>query len=105
MPHRCAALAALLALVVSGCGTEVPDYQSIWSTSASTTAAPTTTGKPVPIAAYLEQVGVVGDPVAPEKLTDLTVTMPTPRGWKPYVNTNLTPGTRVIAKGDTYPTA
>ena len=33
------------------------------------------------------------------------MTFPTPRGWKPYANTNLSPGTRMIAKGDTYPTA
>ena len=41
----------------------------------------------------------------PDKLTDLAVTVPTPPGWAPYQNTNLAPGTRVIAKGDTYPTA
>jgi len=59
----------------------------------------------VPIAAYLESVGVTGGPVAPDKLTDLTVTMPTPPGWHPYSNPNLSPGTQMIAKGDTYPTA
>lgn len=98
------AAAALVALAASGCGTEVPDYQSIWSTSATTTT-PATTEAPVPIAAYLEQAGVTGVPIAPEKLTDLSVTMPTPAGWAPYVNTNYAPGTRVIAKGDTYPIA
>jgi Probable lipoprotein LpqN len=101
----CVATVALVASAATGCGAETPDYQSIWSTSATTAATPTTTGTPVPIAAYLEQSGVVGDPVAPDKLTDLTVTVPTPPGWKPYVNTNFAPGTRVIAKGDTYPTA
>ena len=43
--------------------------------------------------------------MAPDKLTDLTVSLPTPPGWAPYINPNLAPGTRVIAKGDTYPTA
>ena len=43
--------------------------------------------------------------MAPDKLTDLTVSLPTPPGWAPYTNPNLAPGTRVIAKGDTYPTA
>jgi hypothetical protein len=33
------------------------------------------------------------------------VSVPQPPGWKPYFNTNLSPGTRTIAKGDTYPTA
>jgi hypothetical protein len=101
--RHCAATAAL-ALAVAGCGAEAPDYQSIWSTSATTTT-PTSTEPPVPIAAYLERAGVSGDPVAADKLTDLTVTIPTPPGWKPYANPNLAPGTRVIAKGDTYPTA
>lgn len=59
----------------------------------------------MPLAAYLEQAGVVGQPVAPEQVTDLRVSMPTPPGWQPYQNTNLAPGTRMIAKGDTYPTA
>jgi hypothetical protein len=101
--RHCAATAAL-ALAVAGCGAEAPDYQSIWSTSATTTT-PTSTEPPVPIAAYLERAGVSGDPVAADKLTDLTVTIPSPPGWKPYANPNLAPGTRVIAKGDTYPTA
>lgn len=99
----CAATAALASAIV-GCGAEAPDYQSVWSTSATTTT-PTSAEPPVPIAAYLEQAGVNGDPVAADKLTDLTVTMPTPPGWKPYANPNFAAGTRVIAKGDTYPTA
>ena len=57
------------------------------------------------ISTYLENAGVTGAPVAPDKLTDLTVTVPQPPGWKPYFNPNLSPGTRTIAKGDTYPTA
>jgi Probable lipoprotein LpqN len=101
--RRCAAAVALV-LVASGCGAETPDYQSILSTS-STTAPPTSTAAPVPISKFLEDAGVTGEPVAPDKLTDLTVTMPRPKGWEQYSNPNLAPGTRVIAKGDTYPTA
>ena len=59
----------------------------------------------MPIAAFLEQAGVVGEPVVYDKLTDLTISMPTPPGWTPYQGTNLGPGTRMIVKGDTYPTA
>jgi hypothetical protein len=99
------ALMVFAVFAAAGCGAETPDYQSVWTSSGTTTSAPTTTEAPVPIAAYLEQAGVRGDPIGPERLTDLTVTMPTPRGWEPYVNTNFAPGTRVIAKGDTYPTA
>lgn len=106
MTARLSAVTAALVLAVSGCGAETPDYQSIWSTSSSpAAAAPTSSEAPVPISAYLESVGVTGGPVAPDKLTDLTVTFPTPAGWHPYENANLAPGTRMIAKGDTYPTA
>ena len=31
--------------------------------------------------------------------------MPKPKGWEQYSNPKFAPGTRVIAKGDTYPTA
>lgn len=103
--HRIAATVALLAISVSaaGCGAQSPDYTSVLT--ATTSAKPTETTKPVPISQYLESAGVVGQPVAPDKLTDLTVSMPTPKGWSQYSNPRFAPGTRVIAKGDTYPTA
>jgi len=95
-------------LVASACTPKPPDYQSILSTTPTTTT--TTTPDPgsqeaLPIATYLEQKGVVGEPIPADKLTDLTVTYPTPPGWTPFVNSNLSPGTRVIAKGTTYPMA
>ncbi|KMO73922.1 LpqN/LpqT family lipoprotein [Mycolicibacterium chubuense] len=108
MTARRVAAAAAVMLSVVGCAPEAPDYQAVWSTSSAPSAAPTSTAPgaaPVPIAAYLEQAGVAGQPVAPDRLTDITVTMPSPPGWRPYQNTNLAPGTRMIAKGDTYPTA
>jgi hypothetical protein len=93
-----------LALAVSGCGAEAPDYQSILTTTTTTTTS-NDAEPPVPISAYLEQLGVDGELIAPDKLADLTVTMPAPPGWQPYANPNLAPGTRAIAKGDTYPMA
>lgn len=96
---------AVGSVLVSGCGTEPPDYRAVWSTSSPTSSTPAESDKPMPVAAFLEQAGVKGDPVFPEKLTDLTVTYPTPPGWAPYFNTNFAPGTRVIAKGETYPIA
>jgi hypothetical protein len=95
---------ALVVLAATGCGAETPDYHSVWSTS-SATPTPTTTGAPVPLAKFLQDAGVNGEPVAPDKLTDLTVTMPRPKGWEQYTNPNFAPGTQVIAKADTYPTA
>jgi Probable lipoprotein LpqN len=101
---RCATAVALVVLAATGCGAETPDYQSVWST-ASATPTPTTTGAPVPIAKFLEDSGVTGEPIAPDKVTDLTVTMPRPKGWQGYSNPNFAQGTQVIAKNDTYPTA
>ena len=98
-----AATLALLAITVAGCGEKAPDYTSVLT--ATTSAKPTQTTTPVPISQYLESAGVVGQPVAPDKLTDITVTMPKPKGWEQYNNPRFAPGTRVIAKGDTYPTA
>lgn len=101
--HRIAATLALLVFVAAGCGAKSPDYTSLLTTT--TSAKPTATETPVPISQYLESAGVIGQPVAPDKLTDITVTMPRPKGWEQYSNPRFAPGTRVIAKGDTYPTA
>jgi hypothetical protein len=105
--HRIAATLALLVIAAAGCGDRSPDYTSLLTTTPKTTQASgtDTPDTPVPISQYLEQAGVQGQPVAPDKLTDLTVTMPSPKGWEQYSNPSLAPGTRVIAKGDTYPTA
>lgn len=96
----CAAL--LVTVTVAGCGPSAPDYKSIWTT---TSATPTNTETPVSISKYFDGIGVTGATVAPDKLTDLTVTVPSPPGWAPYVDAKLAAGTRTIAKGDTYPTA
>jgi hypothetical protein len=104
MRARWAAAVAVVVLTASGCGAETPDYHSVWSTS-SATPTPTTTGAPVPLAKFLQDAGVNGEPVAPEKLADLTLTMPRPKGWQQYSNPNFAPGTQMIAKSDTYPIA
>lgn len=99
------AAGAVIALAVAGCGPATPDYKSIWTTTTSTTTTAPNTDKPISLSTYFENIGITGAPVAPDKLTDLVVTVPEPPGWKPYFNVNLSPGTRTIAKGDTYPTA
>ncbi|MDT5341531.1 MAG: hypothetical protein QOE52_715 [Mycobacterium sp.] len=97
--------AAVLLVTVSavGCGPKNPDYQSIWTTTTSTT--PTPTGTPIPFSQYLENNGVSGEPVAPDKLTDLTVSIPTPPGWQKADKPNIPPTTEMIAKGDGFPNA
>ena len=100
-----AGVAFVVALAVAGCGPSAPDYKSIWTTTTTTTTTKSGAEKPISLSTYFENIGITGAPVAPDKLTDLTVTVPEPPGWKPYFNPNLSPGTRTIAKGDTYPTA
>jgi hypothetical protein len=95
----------LLAIATAGCGPQPPDYKSIWTTSTTTTTTNPNGEPPVPMSTYLESVGVTGDPVEPEKLTDLTVTLPRPKGWQQYSSPSLAPGTRVITKGSGYPNA
>ncbi len=46
-----------------------------------------------------------GEPVAPDKLTDLTVSIPTPPGWEKVDKPNIAPTTETIAKGESFPTA
>jgi hypothetical protein len=103
-----AAAVAMVALTASAvaCGPKSPDFQSILTTTTTTSAAsPTTTTKPVPLSKYLENIGVTGQPVAPDKLTDLTVSIPTPPGWSRFNNPNIAPETVIISKGGKYPTA
>ncbi|MCV7125529.1 LpqN/LpqT family lipoprotein [Mycobacterium lacus] len=88
-----------------GCAPKAPDFQSIWTTSSTTSATPTMTADPVPFAKYLESVGVAGVPVASNSLTDLTVSIPTPPGWAPYANPKIAPTAELISKGDKYPAA
>jgi hypothetical protein len=109
---RAIQLLAVVALTASAiaCAPKSPDYQSILaksSTTAATTTTTTTTAtvKPVPLSQYLESIGVTGKQVAPGSLTDLTVTIPTPPGWSPFTNPNITPETVIISKGGKYPTA
>ncbi len=104
--NRLAVAAATVAVVLSApaCRTQAPDYQSIWSTPATTSVAPTAE-TPVPFSQYLQGVGVQGEPVAPADLEDLTVTLVRPKGWGPYRNANLAPQTEAIARNNTYPTA
>ena len=103
-PIATVVVTAALAVSAVACAPKAPDYQSIWTTSATATTT-TTTGKPVPFSKYLESIGVTGDQVDPNALPDLTVSIPTPPGWSPYTNPKISPNTKVISKGGKYPTA
>ncbi|MGA9494177.1 MAG: LpqN/LpqT family lipoprotein [Mycobacterium sp.] len=86
------------------CGPKNPDYQSIWSTTPTTTTT-TPSGAPVPFSQYLQSNGVSGSPVAPDQVTDLTVSIPTPPGWQKVDKQNVPPTTELIAKGEGFPNA
>jgi len=95
-------VALALTVLPVGCGPKSPDYQSIWTSPTTTT---TSTEAPVPFSQYLESSGVTGEPVAPDKLTDLTVSIPIPPGWEKVEKPNIPPTTETIAKGGNFPTA
>lgn len=99
-----AAVLLAAALTTAGCSTKTADYSTIW-TSSTTSTTTTVTTSPTPIAQYLSGVGVTGQQVPLDSLTDLTVTLPRPPGWSTYANPNLSPGTEAIAKDNNYPTA
>lgn len=100
------ALGALAACVVAsaGCSTKAPDYQSLWTTTPTTTA-PAPEDDPVSLTQYLEDQHIGREQVAPESLPDLKVSMPTPKGWSKRKNPQVSELTEVIGKGDSYPTA
>jgi hypothetical protein len=95
--------AATIALAIVGCGPKTPDYESIWTTT--TTATATSTEAPIPFSQYLKDNGISGEPVAPDKPSDLTVSIPTPPGWAKVDKPNIPPTTEMIAKGGDLPTA
>lgn len=97
-----AALAA--AAAAAGCQAHTADYSSLATTSARTSTE-TTSATPTPIAQYLAGIGVTGQQLPLDELTDITVTLPRPPGWSTYENPNFSPGTEAIAKKNTYPTA
>lgn len=59
----------------------------------------------MPFSQYLETNGVSGEPVAPDKVTDLIVSIPTPPGWQKVDKPNVPPTTELIAKGEGFPNA
>lgn len=101
-PVRAVAALAVCALTAVGCGGKSPDYQSIWT---STPTSTTTPEGPVPLAQYLEDQHVGREQVAPDSLPDLTVSIPTPKGWSARKNPKLPTLTEVIGKGERYPSA
>lgn len=96
----------VLALSGVACGAKAPDYQSIWTTSATTSGSAEPTAPPVPLSKYLEGEGVTGEPVSPGDLTDLTVSIPTPPGWSARGgDPKVTAARTMISKGNNYPAA
>jgi hypothetical protein len=101
---RLGAAAMALSLSAVGCAPKSPDYQSIWSTTPTTTSA-APTDKPVPFSQYLESNGISGEPISPDKLTDITVSLPIPQGWQRVNRANIPQTTELIAKADSFPNA
>lgn len=98
------AVTVTVSVAAAGCQAHTADYSSLATTSPRSSTE-TTAATPTPIAQYLAGVGVTGEQVPLDKLTDLTVTLPRPPGWTTYANPNFSPGTEAIAKDNNYPTA
>ncbi|WP_420830412.1 LpqN/LpqT family lipoprotein [Mycobacterium heckeshornense] len=105
MPARRGVAVLIFVLAAVSCSAKEPDYQSIWTTTTTTSTTLTTTATPEPLGKYLESVGVTGEQVAPDTLTDLAVSIPTPPGWDKFSNPSITPATQAIAKNGSYPIA
>ncbi len=106
MSRWTAAAMVSLALSAVACSPKAPDYTSVWTTSSTPTTTMTTTDRPVPLSQYLVNIGVTGKPVAPDALTDLKVSIPTPPGWSAFHDpSKIAPETVMISKGGKYPTA
>ncbi len=102
---RIAAAVVVVAATMTACGAKTADYTTLLPSSPTSATTSSTSATPTPIAQYLNSVGVTGQQVPLDKLTDLTVTLPRPQGWTKYSNPNFSPGTEAIAKNNTYPTA
>ncbi|BBX23688.1 putative lipoprotein LpqT [Mycolicibacter terrae] len=104
--RACTAALACAALVgaAAGCGAKAPDYQSIWTNGSSTTTSEEPQA-PVTVGRYLEDQGVAAEAMAPNALTDLTVSIPTPPGWTKKESPTLPATTLVIGKGEKLPRA
>ena len=96
MTVRRIAIALSLLILVAACDTKPTDYRAIWS-STPTTAA-TTTATPVPFSQYLQGKGVDGQPMTPQNLTELTVSMPHPPGWAVVTDPSQPSAFEVIRK-------
>jgi Probable lipoprotein LpqN len=96
-------LALVVAVVVGGCSTKPPDYQSIWSSSSTTST--TSANRPVPIGEYLQQQGVTDIAMTPDTLTDLKISMPQPQGWTVINDPNQQSAYEILRKTgpDAYP--
>ncbi|BCO34666.1 hypothetical protein BMW24_012550 [Mycobacterium heckeshornense] len=105
VPARRGVAVLIFVLAAVSCSAKEPDYQSIWTTTTTTSTTLTTTATPEPLGKYLESVGVTGEQVAPDTLTDLAVSIPTPPGWEKFSNPSITPATQAIAKNGSYPIA
>jgi archaellin len=103
MPPKIAVV-LVAAVLATACTAHTADYTSLLPSSPGSRTTTTST-TPTPIAQYLDSVGVTGQQVPLDTLTNLTVTLPRPAGWTKYSNSNLSPGTEAIAKNNTYPTA
>lgn len=96
MTLRHIAIGLLLIALLTACETKPTDYRAIWSSTPTT--APTTTSTPASFSQYLQDKGVDGQPMTPQTLTELTVSMPQPPGWAVVTDPSQPSAFEVIRK-------
>lgn len=101
MPRTRGASAVVLTLaaawLTAACGPQTADYSAIWTTPTSpteTSVEDAPDARPVSLSEYLASVGVTGEQIPLNKLTDVKVTLPRPPGWTTYTNPNFSPAPR-----------
>lgn len=87
----------LAVVTATGCAPESPDYRSLLPSSSTT---PTEVERDQSIAEFMLEKEVVGLPMTPATLTDLTVSMPEPPGWAKVQDPAKTDAFEIIRKTD-----
>ena len=88
---------ALAVVAATACAPEAPDYRSLLPSSTNT---PAPVEREQSVAEFMLEKEVVGLPMTPATLTDLTVSMPVPPGWAKVQDPNKPDAFEVIKKTD-----
>lgn len=96
--HLACVAIALSLILAAGCASKPIDYRAVWSSSSTTPTTTQAAASMLPYLQYLQDKGVDGTPMTPQTLTELTVSMPHPRGWAVVTDPNQPSAFEIISK-------